>query len=196
MRGLNIPSTKGESTLWQRRILLRRGTDSATLRRSLSQLTALYKSRAASPASQRTDAAKIRICSGFVLAQGSGVKEAATTGFTALSRAEMPLLTAGVGSSMMFSLTVTALGTRLNTLCSRTGSARRNPTSPHRAQRNFFGAFFSSSRASSTAKTSHPAEMLLFKSLRNRLSMLIPPQSDRSSAEAEIPPPVSACCDG
>ena len=55
------------------------------------------------------------------------------------------------------------LGRRLSSLSKDTGHSSRRATSAHRAQWKAFGAFFSTSRSSTTASTRKLAEMLRFR---------------------------------
>ena len=153
--------------------LSRRGTASATLRRSRSQLTRPYTSRAATPASQSQPSSSIQ-CTPLP-AVAVTVDEGSRYLLTGLSRSSTPVLTWSAPPLSTEADTVSRLGIRLTGLSREKGRTSRRATMPHRAHRRPLGALRSSRRSAITARISHPAEILMFSSFQNRVFMSLPP---------------------
>ena len=92
-----------------------------------------------------------------------------------LLNAWIPLFT--IGSCVRVSavgLMVSALGIRLKELSKETGHTKRTATIPHKIQESHLGAFLRSMRRRITARTSHPAAILMFSNFKKIFSIPSP----------------------
>ncbi len=83
-------------------------------------------------------------------------------GFTTLSIELTPVEISGVQSIMISGLMVSALGIKLNALSKLNGQINRKATIPHSRTLIHLGAFFKTTRKSTTARISQDAAILIF----------------------------------
>ena len=86
---------------------------------------------------------------------------------TALFITEIPEFICGEEPCRTSVGTVCALGIRLNTLSIVTGKISRSATIPHSMTDIHFGAFLNSRRTAKTARATQPAEILIFRTVKN-----------------------------
>ena len=91
-----------------------------------------------------------------------GAKVSVIIGFTTLSIELTPVEISGVQSIMISGLMVSALGIKLNALSKLNGQINRKATIPHSKTWIHLGAFFKTTRKSTTARISQDAAILIF----------------------------------